>query len=149
MKILASDSRYDKYLLEALLVTFGSGHPNLKIHQMAMKSADFNLRCIAVRALSQTPSVFHDLQAIINKATKDPHGRVRLEALIAASQLSGLVDLNTVLGQLPDDAISKDPQLSPVIDTLKSLSNNQKLATKEEKISVPKQPNKTHLQIKP
>ncbi len=137
-KLKTNDSKYDNYLLEALLVTFSSDHPNLEIHKLSIESNNFNLRCVAVRALAQTPLAFNNLQEILNKAAKDPHGRVRLEALVVASQLSNRIDLNAILGQLPNDEINKDAQLSPVITTLRTLASNQTITSKEEKINVPK-----------
>jgi mono/diheme cytochrome c family protein len=137
-KLKTNDSKYDNYLLEALLVTFSSDHPSLKIHKLAMESKNFNLRSVAVRALAQTPLAFNKLQEILNKTVKDPHGRVRLEALVVASQLSNRLDLNATLGQLPNDQISKDAQLSPVITTLRTLASNQTIRSKKDKINVPK-----------
>jgi len=70
-----------------------------------LQAKDYRARAAAVRVLRYTGHQVADQQALLMQAARDPHGRVRLEALVAASWLEKEKGLPIVLeaGKKPLD----------------------------------------------
>jgi mono/diheme cytochrome c family protein/glucose/arabinose dehydrogenase/lysophospholipase L1-like esterase len=73
--------------LEALWVTWGLNKTDDGLLRQLLQSQDFHARAAAVRVLRYNWHRFSDHAALLEKAASDPHGRVRLEAIVAASWL--------------------------------------------------------------
>ncbi|MFN4146746.1 MAG: PVC-type heme-binding CxxCH protein [Runella sp.] len=82
-----NDPRYEHHLLEALWVTWGLNKVDQKLLRTLLKAKDFRARAAAVRVLRYTGHQVADQADLLMQATHDPHGRVRLEAIVAASWL--------------------------------------------------------------
>lgn len=80
-----SDPLYSHNTLEALWVTWGMDAVDTDLAKELMKSADFHVRGAAVRVLRYNFDRFPDALDLLKQAAADEQGRVRLEAVIAAT----------------------------------------------------------------
>ena len=71
--------------LEALWVTWGMNAVDTDLARDLMKSDGFHVRAAAVRVLRYNFDRFPDALDLLKQAAADEHGRVRLEAVIAAT----------------------------------------------------------------
>ena len=79
---------YEHQLLEALWVTWGLDRVDSTLIRRLLKADDFRVRSAAVRVLRYSGHQLMDQEILLNEAISDSHGRVRLEALAAASWLA-------------------------------------------------------------
>jgi mono/diheme cytochrome c family protein len=92
-----NDPQYEHNITEALWVTWGADKVDESLLRMVLKAKDFRARSAAVRVLRYTGHQIKDQVALLQEAARDEHGRVRLEAIVAASWLKkadGLSVLN-------------------------------------------------------
>lgn len=80
----SEDSRYEHHLLEALWVTWGLNRVDEDLLGRLMEAEDYRARAAAVRVLRYNPQLDSQPEKLLRMAA-DPHGRVRLEAMVAAS----------------------------------------------------------------
>lgn len=73
--------------LEALWVTWGMNETDETMLRQMLAAKDFHARAAAVRVLRYNTHRIADHAALLEKAANDEHGRVRLEAIVAASWL--------------------------------------------------------------
>jgi len=88
------DPRYEHHLVEAMWVYWGLNEMNAELLEQVMNAKDFRARAAAARVLRYNG---HLLEAenhtdLLTKAANDEHGRVRLEAITAASWLDNVED---------------------------------------------------------
>ena len=81
------DEKYDHHLLEALWVTWGLDRVDENLLHQVLQSKDFRARAAAVRVLRYSGHQIKNQPALLMRAAGDKHGRVRLEAIVAASWL--------------------------------------------------------------
>jgi mono/diheme cytochrome c family protein len=81
------DNGYEHHRLEALWVTWGLNQVDDALLREVLASPDFHARAAAVRVLRYNTHRISDHTALLEKAAADQHGRVRLEAIVAASWL--------------------------------------------------------------
>jgi mono/diheme cytochrome c family protein len=77
----------EHHLLEALWVTWGFDRADESLLRRLLKAEDHRVRSAAVRVLRYNAHRFADQAELLQAAAKDPHGRVRMEAIAAASWL--------------------------------------------------------------
>ncbi len=82
-----NDANYEHQRLEALWVTWGLNQVDEALLRAVLQSPDFHARAAAVRVLRYNSHRIADHAALLEKAAADAHGRVRLEAVVAASWL--------------------------------------------------------------
>lgn len=82
-----NDPKYEHHVLEALWVSWGLNKVDRTLLLQMLKAKDYHARAAAVRVLRYTGHQIADQQALLMSAAADPHGRVRLEAIVAASWL--------------------------------------------------------------
>ncbi len=82
-----NDPRYEHHLLEALWVSWGLNKVDQDLLQQLLKSEDHKVRAAAVKVLRYNGHQMKNQVALLSEAVQDDHGRVRLEALVAASWL--------------------------------------------------------------
>jgi mono/diheme cytochrome c family protein/glucose/arabinose dehydrogenase len=82
-----NDARYEHHLLEALWVTWGLNKVDEDILRTLLRAEDFRARAAAVRVLRYSGHQVKDQVELLTEAAGDEHGRVRLEAIVAASWL--------------------------------------------------------------
>jgi mono/diheme cytochrome c family protein/glucose/arabinose dehydrogenase len=82
-----SDPNYDHNRLEGLWVTWGMNKVDAKLLQELLQSEDHRVRAASVRVLRYMGHQLNNTLELLKKAASDTHGRVRLEAITAASWL--------------------------------------------------------------
>ncbi len=81
---------YEHNVLEALWTTWGLNQTDDGLLRQLLQAKDPRARAAAVRVLRYNAHRIADHAALLEKAAMDPHGRVRLEAIVAASWLSDI-----------------------------------------------------------
>lgn len=79
------DPRYNHHLLEAMWTTWSINKVDTDLVRKLLANEDFRVRSAAVRVVRYNFDLFSDSLDILKKAAADEHGRVRLEAAIAAT----------------------------------------------------------------
>ena len=82
-----NDPRFEHHLLEALWVSWGINKVDQPLLRQLLAAKDYRARAAAVRVLRYTGHQVPDQADLLMQAAKDEHGRVRLEAIVAASWL--------------------------------------------------------------
>lgn len=82
-----TDSKYEHHLLEALWVSWGLNMVEADLLEQLLNAKDFRARAAAVRVLRYAGYQIENQVNLLMDAAQDEHGRVRLEALVAASWL--------------------------------------------------------------
>ena len=99
----AESADYEHQLLEALWVTWGMNQIDQDILAKVLKAKDYKVRAAGVRVLRYTGHQVDNQVALLQEAALDPNGRVRLEAITAASWLDKEEGLSILAeaGKLP------------------------------------------------
>ena len=79
------DPRYNHHLLEALWTTWAMNRVDTALLKKLIVNEDFHVRAAAVRVLRYNFDIFPNALELLKTAAGDEHGRVRLEAIIAAT----------------------------------------------------------------
>src|SRR5690606_11316172 len=82
-----NNPKYEHYVLEALWVSWGLNQVDKTLLRQLLEAKDYKARAAAVRVLRYTGHQVADQADLLLKAAGDEHGRVRLEAIVAASWL--------------------------------------------------------------
>ncbi len=82
-----NDPGYEHHKLEALWVSWGLNKVDQKLLKELLRAGDYKVRAAAVRAVRYNTHQVADYQQLLTKAAADENGRVRLEAIVAASWL--------------------------------------------------------------
>jgi mono/diheme cytochrome c family protein len=126
-------------LLEALWVTWGINKVDQTLLRQLLTTTDYHVRAGAVRVLRYTGHQVKDQKELLMQAARDNHGRVRLEAIVAASWLDnedGMAILDEA-GKLP-----LDEWMAPAYEAAVAHINGRSVEEKKEEIV------KTHLKGK-
>ena len=91
-----TDARYEHHLLEALWVTWGLNNINQGLLEQLLEAKDFRARTAATRVLRYAGHQIDNQAELLVKAAGDEHGRVRMEAFVAASWLDKEAGLKVV-----------------------------------------------------
>ena len=91
-----NDDRYEHHLLEALWVSWGLNRIDQSLLRRLLGAEDYRARAAAVRVLRYSGHQVADQAELLLQAARDDHGRVRLEALVAASWLDREAGLKVV-----------------------------------------------------
>lgn len=83
----ARDPDYEHHLLEALWVTWGHDRIDQGLLRQLLSSDDHRVRAAAARAVRYNMHQIPDHAELLANAAGDEHGRVRMEAMTAASWL--------------------------------------------------------------
>ena len=86
-KLDSNNENYERYLLEALWVSWGLNAIDESILSATLNAQDFRVRAAAVRALRYNGHLLKNQNELLQNAANDVHGRVRLEAIVTASWL--------------------------------------------------------------
>ena len=109
-KLNIEDARYEHHVVEALWVTWGLDQVDESLLHQVLQSKDYHARAAAVRVLRYSGHKIKNQSELLMRAAQDEHGRVRLEALVAASWLDKEVGLPIVMeaGKKPLDRWMED-----------------------------------------
>ncbi len=97
--------------LEALWVTWGANQVDEILLREMLAAKDFHARAASVRVLRYNTHRIADHVALLEKAAQDEHGRVRLEAIVAASWLPNIPaakNIVAIASKLPLDEWSQN-----------------------------------------
>ncbi|MEM7573714.1 MAG: PVC-type heme-binding CxxCH protein, partial [Bacteroidota bacterium] len=83
-----NDPGYEHHLLEALWVSWGANQIDLNLLQRCLFGEDYRLRAAATTVLRYSGHQIVDQEDFILAAASDPHPRVRLAGVVAASWLA-------------------------------------------------------------
>jgi mono/diheme cytochrome c family protein len=86
-KLDKNDLNYEHHVLEALWVSWGLNKVDQSLLNQLLQAKDYHARAAAVRVLRYTGHQVKNQEALLTKAVQDVHGRVRMEAFVAASWL--------------------------------------------------------------
>jgi mono/diheme cytochrome c family protein/glucose/arabinose dehydrogenase len=134
-----TDPKFEHHLLEALWVSWGINKVDQPLLRQLIVAKDYHVRAAAVRVLRYTGHQVTAQANLLMQAAKDSHGRVRLEAIVAASWLDkeqGLQILNEA-AKLP-----LDEWMINAYETAVAHLNGKSVEEKKEEIT------KTHLKGK-
>jgi mono/diheme cytochrome c family protein/glucose/arabinose dehydrogenase len=99
------NERYKHHLLEALWVTWGLNKVDVNILLQLLEAKDFRARAAAVQVLRYSGHQVKNQAELLFKAASDKNGRVRLEAITAATWLDEIDGLKILeeAGKYPLD----------------------------------------------
>lgn len=123
----------DRLKLEALWVTWGADRVDESLLRELLLSKDHRVRAAAVRVLRNNGHCIPSQRDLLLTAAEDKHGRVRLEAIAAASWLDRAAGLN-IVKRAEAKGVDKYSQAS--IEFAKA-ALNQVVGTPREKLEVP------------
>jgi mono/diheme cytochrome c family protein/glucose/arabinose dehydrogenase len=106
-----SDAQYEHFVLEGLWTTWGMNQVDEALLRQLLGAKDFRARAAAVRVLRYNTHLVADHAALLEKAAGDDHGRVRLEAVVAASWLPNAAAAKKIVdiaSKMPLDEWSKN-----------------------------------------
>ena len=128
------DPNYEHHLLEAMWVTWGHDAIDQDLVRKLLQSKDHKVRSAAVNALRYNGHQMTDQVSLLKAAAADPHGRVRVEVMAAASWLpksQGLAILD-VAGE-----VGLDDWMNDTMKFARASLNDTDIDEKEELIKVP------------
>ncbi len=130
----STEAHFEHHLLEAYWVSWGLNKLNQPLLEMLMKAQDFKVRAAAIRAVRYQQHLMSESQHLdlLKQGADDPHGRVRLEAIAAASWMpstSGLQVLE-VASQQP-----LDQWMVPAYETALAHLNGESIDEKLEQVA--------------
>ena len=131
-----NDARYEHHMLEALWVSWGLNQVDENLLRQLLKADDFRVRAAAVRVLRYTGHQVVDQAELLTEAAADTHGRVRLEAIVAASWLDPKEGI-PVLEEAKNHEL--DDWMTHAYETSLAHLNGHKVG------DAPKEPVRTHL----
>jgi mono/diheme cytochrome c family protein/glucose/arabinose dehydrogenase len=124
------DPSYDHNLLEALWVSWGMNEIDPGLINQLLASKDYRARAAAVRAIRYNTHQLSNYLDLLVQAAGDPHGRVVLETIVAASWLPSSEGLK-VLDSIPKstETVSSDSTfdswVQPVFDAANAYLRGQ------------------------
>ena len=122
--------QYEHHLLEALWVTWGLNRVDESLLKKLLKANDHRVRAAAVRVLRYSGHHVEDQEALLMQAAGDDHGRVRLEAIVAASWLDPETGLN-ILAEAENKPL--DEWMNPTFEAARAHLNDQPYISEEER----------------
>ena len=99
------DPKYEHHLVEAMWTYWGMNLINEDLLESVMNAMDFRARAAAVRVIRYNGHLLDNQTELLKRSAGDEHGRVRLEAIVAASWLDKVsgVEVIAVAEQQPLD----------------------------------------------
>jgi mono/diheme cytochrome c family protein/glucose/arabinose dehydrogenase len=124
-----NDSNYEHNLLEGLWVTWGMNKVDEKLLRQLLHAKNYRARAAAVRVLRYTGHQVPEQANLLMQAARDQYGRVRLEAIVAASWLdkSKGIPIVTEAGKKP-----LDKWMQPAYETALAHLNGHEVPAKKE-----------------
>lgn len=127
-----SDANYEHHLLEALWVTWGHDAIDQDLLNQLLQSKNYKVRAAAVRALRYNGHLVSNQAELLKTAAGDEHGRVRLEAIAAASWLDDSSAKNEIL------AVAEQSDVDSWMKDALKVAKGQDGGPREPKVKIPK-----------
>lgn len=99
-KLDKADPLHERHLCEAMWVTWAQNRPDAGLILTVLNAKSHKARAAAAHVLRYTAHQIPNAVALLRQAANDPHGRVRLEAIVAASWLDNADGARIVLDAL-------------------------------------------------
>lgn len=128
----SSDAHYEHHLLEALWVTWSLNQTDEKLLKKLLEAENHKARAAAVRVLRYSSHLALDHAALIADAAQDEHGRVRVEAVTAASWLDPSVAL-PIIAKAKE--LGTDEWLDVAIQTAEANLKGEAIVEEKEEIA--------------
>jgi mono/diheme cytochrome c family protein len=124
----AADPQLERHQLEGLWVSWGLDRVEVGLLNKLLQANDHRVRSAAVRVLRYNTAKVADHKALLLRAAADPHGRVRLEAVNAASWLGKDLALEVLAAAHLHPG---DEWLKPVFAAVDAYQNGKTLQAEE------------------
>jgi putative heme-binding domain-containing protein len=124
----AQDANVEHHLLEALWLTWGLNRIDESLLHRLMDSKDFRVRAACVDVIRYNGHRLHDQIELLKKSARDPHGRVKLCAIVAATWIgkdAGLAVIAEAEKTAEGDALAKDRFIKDTYRVAKAYLNNE------------------------
>ena len=112
-KLDKTDPEYEHHLCEALWATWAQGQPDTELLEMCLAGQRHETRAAAVSVLRFSGDNVPNNRRYFMQAARDGHGRVRLEAIVAASWMDNAKGAHIALEALK---LPLDRWMGPVTD---------------------------------
>jgi mono/diheme cytochrome c family protein/glucose/arabinose dehydrogenase len=125
-----AEARYEHNLVEAMWVTWGINQVSEPIVRRLLQAKDPKARAAAVRSLRYNSHQIPQHAELLKIAAADENGRVRLEAIVAASWLetsAGRSVLEAAAAYKPTTGEPMDKWIDPVFKTASAYLNGQQI----------------------
>ncbi|OAV43719.1 PVC-type heme-binding CxxCH protein [Lewinella sp. 4G2] len=102
----ANDPNYERWMLEGLWATWGANNVSQEVLEKVLAAKDYRVRAGAVQVLRYAGDQIEGATNMLNALAADEHGRVRLNAVTAATWLpedAGRMVINTAQQHPIDD----------------------------------------------
>jgi len=99
-KLDKTDPLYERHLCEAMWATWAQNKPDSGLLLACLNARSHQARAAAAQVLRYTTHQLPNAVALLRQAANDPHGRVRLTAIVAASWLDNQDGARIVLDAL-------------------------------------------------
>jgi len=122
------DANVEHQLLEALWLTWGLNRVDENLLHRLMDSKDFRVRAACVDVIRYNGHRLADQTELLKKAARDPHGRVKLCAIVAATWIgkdAGLAVIAEAEKSEGGDQLSKDRFIKDTYRVGKAYLNNE------------------------
>jgi len=119
----------ERLVLEALWATWGHQRPSRMLIEELLKASDYRVRCAAVRVVRHSMHLLDTPVDYLMQAAVDEHGRVRLEALAAATWWGGkeAAEVLLIVASQPSDKWTRTSLNSAILllkDDVETLLDN-------------------------
>lgn len=108
-----ADPNYEHHLCEALWATWAQNQPDLDLVKQCLRAKRHEARAAAASVIRFNPGKIPHATELLREAARDPHGQVRLEAIVAASWLDNADGARIALEALK---LPLDRWMGPVTD---------------------------------
>ena len=134
LKTWVPKQRNEHNLLEALWVAWGIGRIDYELVVKLATSKDHRVRSAVTRCVRYNAEEIPNAMNILKTMAEDPHGRVRMEAAVAASWLGGpeAVEVAALANQKPTDKWNKN-----AIQAAHNRLQGKKEKSTKKKIQIP------------
>ncbi len=99
-KLDKTDPLYERHLCEAMWATWAQNQPDTSLVLACLNARSHQARAAAAQVLRYSTDQIPNAVALLRQAANDPHGRVRLTAIVAASWLDNQDGARIVLDAL-------------------------------------------------
>lgn len=125
-KLDPKDPDYEHQLCEALWATWAQNQPDAALLKRLLSAQRHEARAAAVNVLRYSAHQVPGASALLQQAARDPHPRVRLSAIVAASWLEPVNGVRIVLEALRSPL---DPWMGPVTKLILDATLKDEVAT--------------------
>jgi len=124
----ATDPNYERWMLEGLWATWGQNRVDEALLHRLMDAKDYRVRAACVDVIRYNGHRLADQAELLKKSARDPHGRVKLCAIVAASWMgkeTGLAIIAEAEKTAEGDLLTKDKFIKDTYRVAKAYLNNE------------------------